>query len=148
MLSIMQKIEDVALAPGMPELVVSEAKEVGGLDLLGLHAPAEAVANRLMNGVTNVTPAIRYFGLRAWLTLRYLELGGLKNWDAFWVFAAKVESAIAYAGQIAKDPTPGLVGRDGAVRQTMAMQDVMSEHRCVRYDAGSSCCSSMACTRG
>jgi hypothetical protein len=113
----MQKIEDVALEPGIAELVVSEAKEVSGLDLLGLRAPAEAVANRLINGVTTVTPAIRYFSVRAWLTLRYLKLGGLKSWDAFTVFAAKVESAIAYAGQIAKDPTPGLVGRDGATTE-------------------------------
>jgi hypothetical protein len=73
----MQNIEDVALEPGIAELVESEAKEVSGLDLLGLRAPAEAVANRLMNGVTTVTPAIRYFSVRAWLTLRYLKLGGL-----------------------------------------------------------------------
>ena len=77
----MYKLNDFAHSPGMPELVVSEGKDVSGLDLLGLRAPAEAVANRLMNGVTTVTPTIRYISFRSWLILRYLNLGGPNNWS-------------------------------------------------------------------
>jgi hypothetical protein len=64
-------IDQLSLKPEDPQLVVSEAKENRGLDLLGLRAPAEAVANRLLNGVTTVTPAIRYLtiGLRAFAKL-------------------------------------------------------------------------------
>jgi len=110
----MYKLDDLEVDPGMPELLVSEATDVSGLDLLGLRAPAEAVANWLMNGVTTVTPAIRYFSLRCWLIHRYLDLGGIKNWSAFSAFAAKVEAAIAYASQLVDDHTQGVVGRNGA----------------------------------
>src|ERR1035441_4161248 len=110
----MYKLDDLAVDPGMPELVVSEAADVSGLDLLGLRAPAEAVANSLMNGVTTVTPALRYFSLRCWLIHRYLDLGGLKSWPAFSAFAAKAEAAIAYASQLVEDHTSGVFGRNGA----------------------------------
>jgi hypothetical protein len=110
----MLKLDELALQPASPELVVSEANDTHGLDLLGLRAPAESVANRLINGVTTVTPTIRYFSLRSWLILRYLKLGGLKSWDAFSRFAAKAEAAIACASNLVADPSPGIVGRNGA----------------------------------
>ena len=69
----MLTLDQLSLKREDPQLVVSEAKENRGLDLLGLRAPAEAIANRLLNGVTTVTPAIRYLSLRSWLILRYLN---------------------------------------------------------------------------
>jgi hypothetical protein len=110
----MARIDDFMVEPGIPELLLSEANDVPGLDLLGLRAPAEAIANRLMDGVTTVTPAVRYLAFRAWLILRYLELGGIKNWDAFSAFAAKAEAVVAYGSQLAEDQTSGVVGRNGA----------------------------------
>ena len=110
----MLKLDELAHQPANPELVVSEANDTHGLDLLGLRAPAESVANRLINGVTTVTPTIRYFSLRSWLILRYLKLGGLKSWDAFSRFAAKAEAAIACASNVVGDPSRGVVGRHGA----------------------------------
>src|SRR5271157_119993 len=125
----MYKLDDLAIDPGMPELVVSEAVDVSGLDLLGLRAPAENVANWLMNGVTTVTPAIRYFSLRCWLIDRYLYLGGIKSWPAFSAFAAKVEAAIAYASQLVEDRTPGVVGRNGAATAVSQANGVLSLRR-------------------
>ncbi|MFN7995287.1 MAG: hypothetical protein U0Q18_16890 [Bryobacteraceae bacterium] len=110
----MLKLEELTLQPEKPELVVSEANDTHGLDLLGLRAPAESVANRLINGVTTVTPTIRYFSFRSWVILRYLKLGGLKSWDAFSRFASKAEATIAYASNLVGDPTAGVVGRNVA----------------------------------
>jgi len=110
----MTRIDDLTPEPGIPGLLLSEANDVPGLDLLGLRAPAEAIANRLMDGVTTVTPAVRYLAFRAWLILRYLELGGIKNWEAFSAFAAKAEAVVAYGSQLAEDQTSGVVGRNGA----------------------------------
>jgi hypothetical protein len=108
------QIDDVPVSVGPPELVASGAQDVNGLDLLGLRAPAEAIANSLLNGVTTVTPNIRYIAFRAWLISRYLQLGGLNSWTAFRVFAAKAEAAIAYATRLVDDRTPGIVGSDRA----------------------------------
>lgn len=110
----MLAVEDLLEQPGTPEMVVSEAEQINGLDLLGLRSPAEAVANYLMNGVTTVTPNVGYLALRCWLILRYLELGGLKSWAAFYAFAAKAEAAIAYASVLLENETTGVVGRDKA----------------------------------
>ena len=125
----MYKLDDLAVDPGMPELVVSEAADVSGLDLLGLRAPAEAVANSLMNGVTTVTPALRYFSLRCWLIHRYLDLGGLKSWPAFSAFAAKAEAAIAYASQLVEDHTSGVFGRNGAATAVSQANGVLPLRR-------------------
>ena len=125
----MYKLDDLAIDPGMPELLDSEAADVSGLDLLGLRAPAEAVANWLMNGVTTVTPAIRYFSLRCWLINQFLALKGLKSWPAFSAFAAKAEAAIAYASQIVDDRTPGVVGRNGAATAVSQANGVLTLRR-------------------
>lgn len=106
------KLEELPATPLKAELVQTEAKDVRGLDLLGLRAPAEGVAVRLLDGVTTITPTIRYLSLRSWIILRYLRLDGLNDWRAFTSYAAKVESAIAYASALAGDTAGGIVGRD------------------------------------
>src|SRR5688572_1032994 len=108
------KREDLPNVPSKPELLLTEAKDVRGLDLLGLRAPAEGVANYLIDGVTTVTPNVRYFALRSWIIHRYLALGGLNDWKHFSRFAGRVESAVALGGVLAETATAGVVGRDVA----------------------------------
>src|SRR5687767_4450898 len=99
------KRENLSTTPTVPELVETDAKDVRGLDLLGLRSPAEGVAVRLLDGVTTVTPTIRYCSLRSWIIFRYLKLGGLNDWKSFTSFAAKVEAAVAFASAMAGDET-------------------------------------------
>jgi hypothetical protein len=108
------RIEELPASPANPELVQTEARDIRGLDLLGLRSPAEAVAVGLLDGVTTITPNVRYFGLRSWIILRYLKLGGLKDWRSFTTFAAKVEAAVALASALCKDTTGGVIGRERA----------------------------------
>jgi hypothetical protein len=54
-----------------PDWVSIEADETGGLDLLGLRAPVQALGNELFDGVTTVTPRLRYMSLISWIVWRY-----------------------------------------------------------------------------
>lgn len=38
-----------------------------GLDLLALRRPVQVIQGRLLNGITTITPRIRYLSLRTWL---------------------------------------------------------------------------------
>lgn len=108
------KIEELPTEPGVPELVTSEARPVGGLDLLGLRAPAESFALRQLDGVTTITPTIRYLALRCWLIHRYIDRGGPRDPRAFRNFAAVAEAAVVIGNRLAHDDASGLVGSDGA----------------------------------
>ena len=88
------RLEDLPNEPGKPELVVTDANPTSGLDLLGLRVPAETVANSLLDGITTITPTIRYLGIRAWIIYRYQQLEGLDDRNEFMDFAHKVESAL------------------------------------------------------
>jgi hypothetical protein len=48
-----------------PEWIESGATPTGGLDLLGLRLPVQTIGLSLLNGVTTVTPSIRYIAIRA-----------------------------------------------------------------------------------
>ena len=108
------KLEDIPTNPATPEIVVTEAKAVQGLDILGLRSPAESIAVRLMDGITTITPLVRYFSVRAWMITRYLELHGLNDWTKFTHYAAKIEAAIAFGNVLATGGTRGVIGRNRA----------------------------------
>jgi hypothetical protein len=108
------ELEELSGLPGAPELVITEAVPTSGLDLLGLRVPAETVANSLLDGITTVTPTVRYLGVRAWIIWRYGQLNGLDSIKEFMAFANKVECALVL-GNLLNDPsTPGLVGQRSA----------------------------------
>lgn len=104
------RVEDLPTRPERAELVITPTLETRGLDLLGLRAPAESVAVSLMNGVTTISPLVRYLGLRAWTIHRYAVLGGLNSSDDLRRFAGKVEAAVAYSNELREAPASGAVG--------------------------------------
>jgi hypothetical protein len=106
------KLEDLAQTPSEPELVVANAREGRGQDFLGLRSPAENVSNRLLNGVTTVTPLIRYLSLRAWIVKRFIDAGGPYDSVVLRKFAAKVEAAITLGNLIVNPDLTGLIGAD------------------------------------
>jgi len=56
-----------------PECIDSGAVLTDGLDLLGLRLPVQTIGGSLLDGVTTVTPAVRYIAFGAWLIYRYGE---------------------------------------------------------------------------
>lgn len=106
-----------------PEWIHSGAEITGGLDLLGLRLPVQFIGGTLLDGVTTVTPSVRYLAFRAWLIHRYGQTGQADDLDAFTAFAARIESALVL-GNLTQDRTiSGLIGADQAL---------------VRLDAGTS----------
>ena len=47
----------------VPAWVSFDAVKTVGLDLLGLRAPIQQISNELFNGVTTITPKLRYLSV-------------------------------------------------------------------------------------
>ncbi len=102
-----QKIGETPTAPVWLDPVIPKSR---GLDLLGLRAPVQFVGNRMMNGITTITPAVRYLSLRAWLLRTYAEAQGLDEWRSFHDWSANAEAAIAIGNRVAETHALGIVG--------------------------------------
>jgi hypothetical protein len=98
-----------------PEWIRSGAEITGGLDLLGLRLPVQFIGGTLLDGMTTVTPSVRYLAFRAWLVHRYGQTGQADDWQTYTDFAARIESALVL-GNLTQDRTiSGLIGADQAL---------------------------------
>ena len=100
-----------------PEWIDSGAVITGGLDLLGLRLPVQTIGGTLLDGVTTVTPSVRYLAFRAWLIHRYGQSGRSDSWQAFIEFAARVESVLVLGNLIEDRSINGLIGSDQALER-------------------------------
>jgi hypothetical protein len=98
-----------------PSWVSSGAVITGGLDLLGLRLPVQFIGGTLLDGVTTVTPSVRYMAFRAWLIHRYGQNGLPDSWQRFTEFSARVECALVLGNLIQDRAIDGLIGADEAV---------------------------------
>ena len=100
-----------------PEWVDSGSQLTGGLDLLGLRNPVQTIGGSLIDGVTTVSPSIRYIGFRAWLIYRYAEGRRPDSLREFTNFAGYAESALVLGNLSRERSIYGLIGADeGVVR--------------------------------
>jgi hypothetical protein len=98
--------------PG-PEFVEFDAKRAQlQLDLLGLRLPVQTIGNTLLNGITTVTPTIRYLSLRCWLLHRYLTADPRppNRFATFVTYARHAEAAFALGNLLRDRSTGGLIG--------------------------------------
>ena len=72
----------------LPDWVSFEADKTGGLDLLGLRAPVQALGNALFDGVTTVSPRLRYMSVISWIVWRYAQARLPEQRSSFFDFAA------------------------------------------------------------
>ena len=93
-----------------PDWVSFDANKTQGLDLLGLRAPVQAIGNNLLNGLTSVTPKLRYLSVLTWIVWRYAEGRMPDSWPAFMRFAAAQEAAIVMANLVHDRTTLALIG--------------------------------------
>ena len=108
---------DIAKALQPPTWISSGAVISGGLDLLGLRLPVQYIGGTLLDGVTTVTPSVRYLAFRAWLIHRYGQTGGADSWQTFTEFAARIESALVLGNLIQEPSIGGLIGSDQALER-------------------------------
>lgn len=78
-----------------PEWIESQGKLTDGLDLLGLRLPVQVISGSLLNGVTTISPRIRYLSIRAWLIKAFSESGLPNDYSSIAEFAGRVESVFA-----------------------------------------------------
>jgi hypothetical protein len=98
-----------------PEWISSGANITGGLDLLGLRLPVQFIGGTLLDGVTTVTPSVRYLAFRAWLIYRYGQTGQGDDWQTYTDFAARIESALVIGNLTQDRSISGLIGADQAL---------------------------------
>ncbi|HMN39703.1 MAG TPA: hypothetical protein PKE29_02590 [Phycisphaerales bacterium] len=108
------ELAELATSPPAPQQVVTPWADSRGQDLLGLRAPAERIAVKLMNGVTTISPLIRYLGFRSWVIHRYTDLRGPDDRNSFNAFAGKCEAALVLGHKLSGIPTLRMVGADRA----------------------------------
>lgn len=100
---------------GLPAWVTSGAAPTQGVDILGLRAVVQGVGGELLDGITTVTPTVRYLGLRIWVARRYALARLPATDDAFNDFSGRVEAAVAIGNLLVNRSTPGLVGGNVAL---------------------------------
>ena len=93
-----------------PEWVTDDAKIVGGLDLLGLRNVAQTISNHCLNGITTISPQVRYLGIRSWFIHLYEKCGLGDSYSPFLDFCSKIESAVAIGSILYKPNIVGVVG--------------------------------------
>jgi len=106
-----------------PEWVELGAKPNRGLDLTGLRLPVQAIGNSLLDGITTITPSVRYVSFYSWIALSYLNSRGPDNWRSFRSFAEPTETAIAIGNILRNRQVTGVVGALGAARVVDAAAD-------------------------
>src|SRR5690242_2014700 len=94
----------------VPDWVSFEADKTVGLDLLGLRAPVQALGNELFDGVTTVTPRLRYMSVISWAVWRYAQARLPEDRSSFFEFTAAQESAFVMANRSKNRSLIQLVG--------------------------------------
>lgn len=110
-----------------PEFVELGAKDAGGLDLLGLRLPVQTIGNAILNGVTTITPTVRYLSFRTWLLYRYVTADPAPEdrSAAFAKYARRAECAFVLANLLRDRSTVGLIGSQKGSRKLDEEGDVI-----------------------
>ena len=93
-----------------PSWVNTGAVVAEGLDLLGLRQPVQSIGGSLLDGITSVTPTIRYLSYSCWLLYRYAEARLPDSYKEFSAFAQRAEAALVMGNLLANGWIGGLVG--------------------------------------
>jgi hypothetical protein len=105
-------------APGAPQWVDDGASFGEGLDLLGLRQPVQRIGGKLLDGITSITPKLRYLSIRTWLLHEYISTEPPRpdSHGQFVDFASRVEAAIAIGNLLVHPNTTNVVGAREAQR--------------------------------
>lgn len=100
----------MSFSPPAPVWVSGDDKMSGGQDFMGLRNPGNRIGYVAMNGLTSVTPRVRYLALREWMLATWWRARGEDARGAFTAFAQGVEAAIVMANLRAGVTEGGLIG--------------------------------------
>ena len=94
----------------LPKWAIDETNTAGGLDLLGLRNVAQTISNHCLNGITTISPQVRYLGIRSWFIQIYEKCGLADSYSPFLDFTSKIESTVAIGTILYKPNIVGVVG--------------------------------------
>ena len=114
-----------------PEWLYSGANPVHGLDLLGLRLPVQVLGNALFDGVTTITPSVRYLSVLCWTIHVYGNARRPDSWEDFTEFAARVEAAVAVGNMLVDDTIVGIIGATEARKLAGAEDDPIALRKLV-----------------
>lgn len=83
-------------------------------DPLGLRNPAQAISNQVLQGITTISPNLRYFTFFAWMIWFYDSTSLPKKIADFRDFVARLESAVVIGNMLVNRNFSGLGGVDKA----------------------------------
>jgi hypothetical protein len=78
--------------------------------LLGLRAPVQQIGNQRFDGVTTVTPKLRYLSVLTWIIWRYSQARLPDAWGPFERFIEAQEAMIVLANRLKSRDIGNLVG--------------------------------------
>jgi len=70
----------------------------------------QRIGNQLFDGVTTVTPKVRYLSVLAWIVWRYSEARLPNSWKSFISFAEAQEAMVVMANRLKSRSIRNLVG--------------------------------------
>lgn len=94
------------------EWIESQGRMADGLDLLGLRLPVQLISGSLLNGVTTISPRVRYLTIRSWIIKAFSESELLNDSSTFNLFAGRVEAALALSILLVNRNTIYIPGSD------------------------------------
>lgn len=77
---------------------------------MGLRLPVQTIGNKLLNGVTTITPLVRYLSFRTWIAYSYAQSRAPNDPKHFREYALRVEAAIAYGNLLHDLDRVGILG--------------------------------------
>lgn len=108
----------------IPDWVEHGEKTTRGLDLVGLRNPVQNIVVELLNGVTTITPSVRYLSIRAMTARAYVKAQLPDNSTLFREFSAKLEAAVAI-GNLLVDPR--ITGVLGSTKAALIISEAPAE---------------------
>lgn len=116
----------------IPEWVIDSSKPARGVDLLGLRIQAQRVSNDLLNGITTISPRIRYLSFRAWVIFKYFSLNLPDEWKSFIEFDSRMEAAFVIGNLQVNPNETQLAGNDKAGEKIAQNSDEITLERLVK----------------
>ncbi len=102
----------MTFTPPAPIWISTDDALSAGQDFMALRNPANRIGYVAMNGLTSVTPRVRYLSFREWMLATWWKARGEDRRAAFTDFAQRVEAAIVLANLRAGVSINGLIGSD------------------------------------
>ncbi|MCB9765567.1 MAG: hypothetical protein H6739_37680 [Alphaproteobacteria bacterium] len=113
--------------PPLPEWIAGrDAPSSGGQDFLGLRTAAQRIGYHLLDGVTSVTPQVRYLSLRSWILDIWWAQRRPEDRKELDAFARRVEAAVVLGNLLAGRNRENLVGGDKGVERFRSSEDPIS----------------------